>query len=418
MMPLLPKPYPDEVVGSIILRGCLHYGIPLKVMLSWLHGPGTRRGSCSFLLEPSVVRIARPCGLTPLDVLYRHTIFPYVVAFHSSAQRSRLEARLLEGDDPMLSTSALVQNVTQVVRYRRYCPACVREEQLRYGETYWHRMHQMPTALLCEAHHVPLVETTVRTLLSARPGEISLPPTEECRTVDFALPNALALILLERTIAAIDGDSVAPADRVQQYRRMARQAGYVHPSGVIAAGALAYALQANYGSRLLSALKCEVHGPGHRTWPALLMRPRNREPVSVVRHVLLDAFLAKARVDTQTQQRLRKRNYPSRDYDALDKVAVSLMEAHLERAANEGRRLTVTELLDAAGVRSAYKHERAKFPRCRALIVRFRHTAQAERQIGGRDYWRKRTPSRWGLDRPRLQLEDVSPAQGPSSPST
>lgn len=27
-MPLLPKPYPDEVIGSVLERACLQMGIP------------------------------------------------------------------------------------------------------------------------------------------------------------------------------------------------------------------------------------------------------------------------------------------------------------------------------------------------------------------------------------------------------
>jgi hypothetical protein len=270
---------------------------------------------------------------------------------------------------------------------------------MRYGEAYWHRTHQLPTALLCDAHHVALVETAIRTSVSARPEEMSLPPTRESREVDFGLPNQRALALLDRTIAAIDNNALSPESQVQRYRMMARQAGYVHPSGAIATGTISHALREHYGNNLLTILKCQVLEPGHRAWPALLMRPGNWEPVSVVRHVLLDAFLTQAQIDAETKKRLSKRNYPSRDYDAMDQVAVGIMEAHLDSAAKQGRRLTVAELLDVAGIRSAYKHERAKLPRCRALIVRFRYTALAARQIGGREFWRRRTPSRWGLGR-------------------
>lgn len=50
-----------------------------------------------------------------------------------------------------------------------YCPACATEDRNRYGETYWHRCHQIPETPICECHHCRLIRYRVdrRHLISA-----------------------------------------------------------------------------------------------------------------------------------------------------------------------------------------------------------------------------------------------------------
>lgn len=397
-MPPLPKPYPDEIVGSIVVRAGLRYGVSLTALLSWLHGNGTRRSACSFVLVPAVAQVAAPCGLSPRDLLYRHTVFPYVAAYLPSGERIRLEQQLLAPSAPCPPhTTSLVQNVTQAVPYRRYCPECVLSEQSRYGETYWHMLHQLPTVLLCEMHHAPLAETRIRSIVSPRPGEFGLPTANMGTRLDVGIDERTALALLACTLRVISADPNATGDWCQRYRRLASHAGLVRGDGRLATGELARAMSTFYGKALLRSLKCEMPDQAHRAWPALLLRPGPKEPASVVRHVLLDTFLQHVRVDAATVARLRKRAYPARDYAALDCDAVERMKAHLRFAREQGQRLTVRELLEVAEIGPAYRHARARFPRCRQLIADFRRSELSARQLGGREYWRKRLPSRWGL---------------------
>ena len=45
-----------------------------------------------------------------------------------------------------------------------YCPACAEEELARYGESYWHRMHQLPGVNVCLTQRLVLCDSgmTVR----------------------------------------------------------------------------------------------------------------------------------------------------------------------------------------------------------------------------------------------------------------
>ena len=55
-------------------------------------------------------------------------------------------------------------------RYLRYCPACVKEDRVKYAETYWHRIHQMIGIDICPIHGCNLVDSDVEISSRARPA--------------------------------------------------------------------------------------------------------------------------------------------------------------------------------------------------------------------------------------------------------
>ncbi|MBR1752184.1 MAG: TniQ family protein [Ruminococcus sp.] len=42
-------------------------------------------------------------------------------------------------------------------RRLRYCPVCAADDREKYGETYWHRVHQIPEISVCAKHRCRLV---------------------------------------------------------------------------------------------------------------------------------------------------------------------------------------------------------------------------------------------------------------------
>lgn len=410
-MPLLPKPYPDEIVGSVMLRGRLNLMMPLKPFLQWIYGTRSGRSSCSFVLEPALERVSSLCGLDAKELLYQHTVFPYVVAFLPPADVASLETKLLSprhGELP--STAALSQNVVSASPFRRYCVHCARRDKERLGETYWHRSHQYPATLLCHEHRSPLVATTIPMSVGTVDDGLSLPPVTASGRHRLAYSFPMAEALLKSTQHAANKPLEDAVAWCTGYRDRARSAGFVHPTGDLATGALSKAIYDYYGRKVLASLKAEMSTEWHKAWPSLLLRPGFKEPTSVVRHVLLDAYLKTSRISADEEQSLQVRSYPTRDYVELDRQAASRLKRELRTAAKEGRRLTVRELLESAGIRSAYVHGSRRFPLCRALVEEFKRSDQSERQLGGRAYWRKRSPSRWGLPSKRRPLHQGSMA--------
>jgi hypothetical protein len=158
-MSLLPKPYPDEAIGSIIARGVWHSGLPLKSVLKSIFG--ATKSCNSFLMGNDFSVLTRATGLDAEELLLSHTVFPYATAFMPSAARSELKAKALSPNFGQDCLSSLTKNVSHGVPFRRLCPRCVEEELAAYGETYWHRQHMLPAALVCTAHNEKLAVTSL-----------------------------------------------------------------------------------------------------------------------------------------------------------------------------------------------------------------------------------------------------------------
>ena len=397
-MLLLPRPYPDEIVGSVLIRARRSFALPLKSLLREIHGPATRRSTASFVLEANVPRLAELCGLPPRQLLYEHTVFPYIVAFLPWDYACRLEEKFLGAQAPRASsTASLVLNVTQGAPFRKFCLECAKSDQHIFGETYWHRVHQLPTAILCLQHCTPLRWTTIRPQISSLNSSLSLPPTQAPSRARSAFNQALAV-----TLTALSADVLTSCDGLREnwcerYQSSARTKGFVHPNGVLASAALADSLNAYFGDKLLSELKCQIDATRHKAWPALLLRPGCKEPTSVVRHLLMETFLVHGSISQNQKEALSVRTYTTRDYGKMDRKAAEVLKRTIKAAALKSSVLTVHQLLTTAEIRAPYVHSRERFPLCRQIIEEFKGSPQSARQLGGSEYWRSRAPSRWGL---------------------
>ena len=61
----------------------------------------------------------------------------------------------------------------RIPRRLRYCPLCVEADRSSYGETYWHRTHQMVGVKICPTHHCQLIDSKLTISSKASPSLIS-----------------------------------------------------------------------------------------------------------------------------------------------------------------------------------------------------------------------------------------------------
>lgn len=76
----------------------------------------------------------------------------------------------------------IINQNTQRKRYLRYCPACANEDRVQYGETYWHREHQIIHLEVCPKHRCFLKKSNIPISSNATPGllpaELEVPVDE------------------------------------------------------------------------------------------------------------------------------------------------------------------------------------------------------------------------------------------------
>ncbi len=428
-MPILPKPFPDEVVGSVVARACRHTGLSFKRLMSDV--VGARVSNVSFLMTTSVRRFALLSGTEPDEFLMGHTMFPYAVAFMPGATRRLLQEKVLSAVPGKDSLSSLSKNISHGVESRRFCPECAKEEMARYGETYWHRSHLLPGALLCSQHGVKLSSTTVALKGEVNTRNMALPwgCREGATTVSMSVSIEKVRRVTEVSVAALHGNVVGADDWRQKQRADAIAQGFVLPSGDVASLALSVALGDFFGETYLDATGCPLSGGPMNYWPGLVARSGSNVNVAAAKNVLLQSFLelrreavapgglcveaglgggtsavagvampAELGAGAIASKAFASYSAPgpkTRDYGALDATAVQALKLLARQAERKGERTTVQALLREAGAWAAFKHQRSLMPLTAAFLRAFKASEQSARQVGGSAYWRRRLPGRF-----------------------
>lgn len=406
-MPVLPKPYPDEVIGSVVARACVHTGLPLRRLLQSIFE--SKRSSFSFLLGDNVTKLANRCGLESRELLLNHTMFPYTVAYMAEKIQEQLTSKALilrPGED---SLSSLTKNVTHGVAYRRVCGKCIAEEMQQHGESYWHRKHMLPGVLVCLHHGEPLLETPLELRGRSHASNVILPhEVRDLRKPSSTLPWDLSARIAEVSANALEYKSPRSQEWLQCYREQAKTQGYTRPSGDVASSLVAHVLCDHFGKTYLTATGCPVADNLRNAWPALMVRPREGNNFSTPKHVLMQVFLENGPPKVENLPKVYltpgKR---TQDYAQMDGKTAVRVRARIQQLALSKERATIQALLLHVGAWAAFKHHRAKFTQTVALLENFKQSNQSERQIGGRPYWRKRLPSRYGATGVGANASDV-----------
>lgn len=162
MITYLPEIYPDELVYSWFCRyyvhsGCLTHRMALEDIL---HNRSCHP-SKEFLghLNPEMEKKIQE--IYSLDHLIKsHTLYPQYARFVPlTIKEKALQALAYESCDPHHVLPILPRGEED--QFLKYCPVCVREDRGWYGETYWHRSHQLRQVQVCHKHHCKLENSTV-----------------------------------------------------------------------------------------------------------------------------------------------------------------------------------------------------------------------------------------------------------------
>jgi hypothetical protein len=397
-MPLLPRPYPDEVVGSVVARACWQSGLPLKRLLSDVFG--SQRSYHSFLMTSDPCRVGMLSGIEPERVLLEHTVFPYAVAFMERDVQTALMRKALSASSETC-LSSLTKNVSHGVPFLRLCPACIKSDLATHGESYWHRSHLLPGALVCLKHGYRLRSTTLRLRGRTQTSSTLLPhliePSATSPAVVGKVSEGLLYAISVQSVKALNGEVEVQADWRQSYREQAIRLGYQLAAGDVAGEALTCSMRSLFGSQVLADAGCAFEVGTRGQWPALMVRTGTDLPYASPKHVFLRTLLDSGRpAPLDVTATYAKPGKKRRDYGRMDTRAAAKLQTRIRRAREQNVRVTVKALLTDAGVLAPFKHQRQLFPKTTAVLQEFRYSGQAERQLGGRPYWRLRQPGRFG----------------------
>lgn len=162
MIAYLPEIYPDELVYSWFCRYYVHTGcLTHKAALQELLNKRCNNPSKEFIGQLHPEAKAQIEKMYSMDMLVlEHTMFPQYARFIPATQKREALDRLAhDACDAHHLFSILPRSAND--HYLKYCPLCVQEDRHQYGETYWHRVHQLRNMQICPAHKCKLVSSSV-----------------------------------------------------------------------------------------------------------------------------------------------------------------------------------------------------------------------------------------------------------------
>lgn len=171
MIAFFPQAYPDELLYSLLSRYHQRSGNARFVFTA---EELYRNGK---ITHPSIEFVNRYTDDAMLwltkempwkTIAEKHTMYPAFIRFLPLQRRKEAE----EGVRSQNGNWKNIMNlpVLKEKRFLRYCPECAREDREKYGETYWHREHQIPRVRVCPLHKTFLENSDIPIGSKTTPG--------------------------------------------------------------------------------------------------------------------------------------------------------------------------------------------------------------------------------------------------------
>ena len=162
MIAYFPAIYPDELVYSWFCRYYVHSGcLSHKMALQELYCKRSDNPSKEFIGNLNPEAREQIGKMYPLDKLVLdHTMYPQYARFVPLEQKKTALFRLGHDSCDVHQLFAVLPR-DDGEQYLRFCPLCAKEDRETYGETYWHRKHQIRNVSICTKHKCRLMESNV-----------------------------------------------------------------------------------------------------------------------------------------------------------------------------------------------------------------------------------------------------------------
>jgi TniQ len=371
-MMYFPRPYPDELSGSLIVRARRHLGLTRYQMMTLISG--RRDTHLPFMFSGLLPRIAELARLDEEELLVAHTPFCHLTAFMSRMATVRLRDQLIrKSDRDDRCYVRLNRMATEGDVYRRFCRVCAESEHSVFGEPYWHRTHNLPGVDVCLTHGCALQRVPV-TLIHGGFGLYEWLPLEG--QSEPVAPKARQSLLRKIAMDAarlLSPDGPRRADWGEIYRQRVLELGYPPDRDFESVmETLRWCCVRFFGDLYLRAHDLGLALPGDKVWVPSLLAPHVEPTITSLKHVLFQIFLDGT--DGPVRPVLNRRGLAQSARAEDDaKIARRLIE-QIQHIKTEGQKCNFKTLLVNAGGWEAYRVHRRGYPKMRAVLDEFLKT--------------------------------------------
>lgn len=294
MLAFFPTPYPDELLYSVFSRYHVrsrNSGFAQSLTDLFTNSSARTSIDLQTRLDTLYEQLPRGSILTPENLMDNHTLLPLFKVFWSQLVVERMVQAMrsinANGNRGILKDNRM--NISSL----RYCSSCVRYDEQKYGEPYWHRSHHVLGVEICCFHDEWLTDCydlskQKRTLHSLDADVIkNVFSLEKRKHTDYEklFAQNIYKLLNNRLRESCTEDLNAI------YFDNLRKMNYVTASGKIRKKELCEDFEAYYGFDFLEKLNSIVNVKNKRNWLSQFLYTSRDCTISPTRHVLLMIFL-------------------------------------------------------------------------------------------------------------------------------
>ncbi|GBG55935.1 hypothetical protein SPFL3102_02874 [Sporomusaceae bacterium FL31] len=267
MLSFFPTPYPDELMYSVFARYRVHSFImsPKHTMNSLF-----MKKTVSAVLDlPANIDILCSnlpplAAFTSANFIKNNTLYPLYAPFVTKKQAELVyKAMLSENGGSIHTRMGIMASSIKLPNFLRFCPICRIEDIQKYGETYWHRLHQIPGVLVCPHHKVILQDSLILTSKSNK--QTFHAATEDVcpltpRAVGFSNNTLEKLITIADDVKWLIDSNLSARGLdfyYEAYRDILINKGLASPKGKVFQEELTKDFLAFYGTEFLEAIQSQ-----------------------------------------------------------------------------------------------------------------------------------------------------------------
>ncbi len=300
MIGFFPTPYPDELLYSVCARYGKRVNYPnKKTTIEDLFG---RKGFSAIVDFPNrledLLSSLPSHNYTADEIINQNTLFPFHEPFLSNekAIQSRGEMKFSKANNLRMR---LAVNIPQVKtpEYLRFCSFCVQDDRKNYGETYWHRLHQLAGILVCNRHLCFLQNSFIKwdreSSYIFHCAEDSLKIQSPQLLIESSTDHKLFLYLADNAewLLSKSNLSLREGELRERYYNLLLERKYAFYNGRIKNKELLEDFNNKFTSKILEIFGCELR-TDCRNWLSKFLEEYKVKTIHhPVRHLLLMNFL-------------------------------------------------------------------------------------------------------------------------------
>lgn len=295
-----PKPYPDEILYSILARyhirsGNLSPKLTLQELFNSNNAIATADLPCN--LEALATNLSPISRITVEELIQNHTLYRFYAAFLPQERSQQIFEAMRSGNGGGIHDRVGIRaSLVRVPQYFRFCPKCIQNDQQTYGELYWHRVHQVPGVLVCP-HHGGILQDSAVPIQGLNRHEYGPANLDNCHINSpgeaFSQKALNILHALAQDVCFLLENKLPPGDANwfrQQYISLLIERGLATATGRVHQRELLGQFLCFSGHGTLTAIDSTLCSENTHNWLMGIVR-KHRNAFHPIRHLLLIRFL-------------------------------------------------------------------------------------------------------------------------------